>query len=785
VEEKNMKSIVNTWGKLRIVIGFFTLVIAFGVVFASFSAQAKAKKSKKTQAVEEVVEVNSVAAASAVTGVSLVKSNAQRVVSLSFKQLGAWSSVNVKGADGSRTLSFSVRSDEMVVAAKLKLQYDYSPALIPELSHLRILLNERVATVEALPLGKNLGNNRDIDLDPRQFSDVNYLRFNLIAHYTRQCEDPFHSSLRLTLSDLGRLELTLAPKIVTNDLKFLPAPFFDKRDDAQLKLPFVFSANPAPGTLKAAGFVAAWFAMQAGARGAQFPALMNTLPDGNAVVFVGAGEKITGVESAPGPTLSVITHPVNPLAKLLVVTGSNEAELLRSARAIAMVSKSLAGASVTVSKEIEISPRKPYDAPAWVPLDRPVRFGELTRPEELRVQGWYPEVVRLNYRLAPDLFTWRTPGVPLNLKYRYTRLPEHKSSSLNISLNNDFIHALPLNMPLKNGEDSNRLNLVGSDYMSKRSDLLFLPPYALAGRDQLQLSYFFDILKHGECQNMPPENLQGAIDPESTLDFSIFPHYTALPNLAYFANIGFPYTRLADLSETAVIMPDRPNASEISVYLALMGRMAESTGYPGLRHTLLMAAEIDSVADKDLLVIGSANSQALMSKWADRLPLVQVNGERRVREPDATWLPPYRWEQKDVHFVPQPKGELNLMGGGDLATLMAFESPLKAGRSVVLVHADKAFDLQKVTDALTDVERVGTIKGDLAVFQEKELSHVKVSATYYVGSLSLLSRLQWLFADHPMWVGIIAVLVCILLGVAAYRPLRNLIARRAKSKAKS
>lgn len=762
-----MKLFLNSGRMMRTVAGLLIFVLTVG---AGFAAQSKTKKSKKTQVVEEVVDV------------SAPKAPTQRVVTLSFKQMGAWSAVNVKGADGSRTLSFSVRADEMVVGAKLKLLYDYSPALIPELSHLRILLNERVATVEGLPQGKNLGNSREIDLDPRQFGDVNYLRFNLIAHYTRQCEDPFHSSLWLTLSDLGRLELTLAPKVLTNDLKYLPAPFLDKRDDAQLKLPFVFSATPVPGTIKAAGLVASWFAMQAGNRTAQFPALLNTLPEGNAVVFIGPGEKVAGLESPAGPTLSVVTHPNNPLAKLLLVTGGTEAELLRSARAIALISKTLAGATLTISKETEVTPRKPYDAPAWVPLDRPVRFGELARPEELRVQGWYPEVVRLNYRVAPDLFTWRSAGVPLDLKYRYTRLPEHKSSSLNVSLNNDFIHALPLNIPLQNPNDTNRLNLVGSDNLSKRTDLLFLPPYSSTGRDQLQLSYFFDILKHGECQNMPPENLQGAIDPESTLDFSAFPHYVAMPNLAYFSNIGYPFTRLADLSETAVVMPDRPNPNELGLYLAIMGRLGEATGYPVLRHSLITATEIDTMADKDLLVIGSANSQALMSKWADRLPFVQVNGERRVREPDATWLPAYRWEQKDVHFVPQPKGELNLIGSGDLATLMAFESPLKSGRSVVVVHADKAFDLQKVTDVLTDIERIGLIKGDLAVIQEKDVNHVKASATYYVGSLSWTNRLQWLFADHPMWVGIIAVLMCILLAVAGYRPLRYLLARRAKAK---
>jgi hypothetical protein len=754
--------------KPRLTLGLAALAVTLCCTLLSFTTQAKTKTPKSKAVIEEVIDSNSAPVAK------------NRVVSLSFKQLGAWSSVNLRGADGSRTLNFSIRADEMVVGAKLKLLYDYSPALIPELSHLRILLNERVAMVEGLPQGKHLGNAREIDLDTRQFSDINFLRFNLIGHYTRQCEDPFHSSLWLTLSDLGRLELTLAPKATTNDLKYLPAPFFDKRDDATLKLPFVFAGKPSPGTIKAAGIVASWFGIQAGNRGAQFPTSLSTLPEGNAVVFIQGGEKIAGVETVAGSTLSIATHPSNPLAKLLIVTGSNDAEMLRSAQAIALVSKALVGQSLVITKETDIAPRKPYDAPAWVPIDRPVRFGEIARPEELRTQGWYPEVIRLNYRVSPDVFTWRTAGVPLNLKYRFTRLPEHKASSLNVSLNNDFIHALPLNYAYKNPDEINKLNLTGSDNVSKRSDLLFIPPYAVGGRDQLQLGYFFDILKHGECQNMPPDNLQGAIDPESTLDFSAFPRYAALPNLAYFSNIGFPFTRMADLSETAVVMPDSPNPHELGVYLTLMGRMGEATGYPVLKHTTVTAADIDKVADHDLLVIGSANSQTLLSKWADKLPLVQINGERRVREPDATWMPTYRWEEKDVHSSTQSKGNLNLSGSGDLTTMMAFESPLKGARSVVLVHADKPADLQKVTDVLTNVERVGGIKGDLVVFNEKDLNHAKVSPTYYVGALPLLDKFQWFFSDHPLLVGLVVLLVCLFVAIMAYRPMRRLLIRRAK-----
>jgi cellulose synthase (UDP-forming) len=53
-----------------------------------------------------------------------------------------------------------------------------------------------------------------------------------------------------------------------------------------------------------------------------------------------------------------------------------------------------------------------------------------------------------------------------------------------------------------------------------------------------------------------------------------------LPNLSFFASSGFPYTRMADLSGTAVVLPERPNAVEISAFLELVGRLSSQVGHP-------------------------------------------------------------------------------------------------------------------------------------------------------------------------------------------------------------
>src|SRR5262249_39660475 len=82
-------------------------------------------------------------------------------------------------------------------------------------------------------------------------------------------------------------------------------------------------------------------------------------------------------------------------------------------------------------------------------------------------------------------------------------------------------------------------------------------------------------------------------------------HFTELPNLTYFINSGFPFTRMADLSETAVVLPSQPSSMEISAFLNLMGELGSWTFQPVNRVTVLRATELSEPVDKDLLVIGT------------------------------------------------------------------------------------------------------------------------------------------------------------------------------------
>ncbi len=470
---------------------------------------------------------------------------------LTFADLGALDPLQLSGTDGQNGVPFSVRGDEVVTGAILHLIYSYSPALLPNISQLKVLVNGEVAATLPVPREQaGILVARDVSIDPRFITEFNHLNVQLIGHYTQQCEDPSNSTLWATVSNASSLDLTYASLDSKPDLAALPLPFFDRRDVRRLELPFVFAQKPSAQSLEAAGAVASWFGSLAGYRGAVFPAQIDNVPlSGNAVVFATMDQRPTGVKipDISGPTIAVVDREAPARGRLLLVMGRNDAELKTAAKALGIGQNAFSGQSTTVTQLNDLAPRKPYDAPNWLPTDRPVRFGELADARDLSVTGFNADAVRVNLRVPPDLFMWQTKGVPVDLGYRYTVRPAPDRTTLNISVNDGFVQALRIPAASTSTFDLARyFSRVLPDKTAGARHEVYLPPLLLTPRAQLRLHFFYDYPKTGECQGRVLDNVVGSIDPNSTIDLSGFPHYMALPDLAAFANGGFPFTRMAD-----------------------------------------------------------------------------------------------------------------------------------------------------------------------------------------------------------------------------------------------
>ncbi|MFM1981186.1 MAG: hypothetical protein RLZ68_2451, partial [Pseudomonadota bacterium] len=80
------------------------LFLAIALALTGSTVAAKAKKSKSEVMITEETET------------SASTTREYRQVTLSLKQLGAWSSLQLRGVDGTQSLVFPIRSDEVVVS---------------------------------------------------------------------------------------------------------------------------------------------------------------------------------------------------------------------------------------------------------------------------------------------------------------------------------------------------------------------------------------------------------------------------------------------------------------------------------------------------------------------------------------------------------------------------------------------------------------------------------------------------------------------------------------------
>jgi hypothetical protein len=701
---------------------------------------------------------------------------ATREVRLTFADLGA-GAMSLQGVLSSAGLNFGIRRDEVVVGAALHLRVTYSPALLQELSHLRVALNGQ--TLAALPLVKaDAGHEveRAVSLDPRLFSDYNHLQLDLIGHYTAECEDPQHSSIWARLSRDSDVTLTLRPLELRDDLALLPAPFFDAHDNRRLVLPIVLPAGASRDMVRSAGLAASWFGMQADYRSARFPVSFDALPAQHALVFATNATRPAQLElpAVQAPTVSVLDQPGRPNLKLLVFQGKDDAQLRQAVEGVVLGSTVLSGSSASVAA-VSYGRRSAYDAPRWVRADRPVKLGELIDdPGQLQGQGVAPAPMQVNLRLPPDLFTWNRTGVPVDLKYRYTAPAARDNSVLTVSINNQLLRSYRL-PPEADSQGGGRflVPLLQSDGTRETRGLL-IPAFQLASNNQMQFQFSMDFHREAMCKEVFIDNTRESLDPDSTVDVSSFPHYTALPNLALFANAGFPFTRYADLGETGIVLPDASDLAALEQLYFVLGRLGRQTGAVALAYRLLDTKEALGARDLDLLVLSGPQSNELLERWSGKTALVFRKAGRDYRDLEPARSALSAAGLNEANAAPR----VLIQAGGSLAALMSFESPVSGSRTVVALAGSDAAAADHLVGALEDESKVPLIRGELAVLRNDTIQSYQGGDLYYVGSLSWWQWLWFHFSQHALILTFTLLAAAVVVGLFFYGWLQRLASKR-------
>jgi len=690
---------------------------------------------------------------------------------LTFKDLRVQSPIRLQGTRGEMGIPFGMRANQVVTGANLTLNFAYSPALLGDISQMVILLNGEVAHTIRLDRANAGAQTITIPVNPALFlPGDNQLNIRFLGHYARDCEDPFHSSLWASISnvrsyfDLQVQTLPLAPSLAR-----LPAPFFDKYDVTPLKLPFVFAGSPSNAELESAASVSSWFGGMASYRGYSFKPLFNQLPRGNAVVFLTPNRKIAGLDVAiNSASVAVVRNPVDEYGYLLLVMGRDERELKLAAAAIASGKAMFGGQQVSVNG-VRIPSYPRYSAPRWLRTDRPVRLGEIVDPRTLEGMGLPPGPLATAFRVAPDLFFWPRNGATLNLSYRYPNAPwlDRKASRLDMSLNGQYLRTLPV------AGDGWLSGLTGegksaaTSFTSKAS--VVLPRYNLFGQNQLVADYNLIIADKKKCQGTLPDNVRVSILPYSTIDLTSAYHALRMPDLATFANAGYPFTIRPDLAETAVIVSRQPSGATVEAFLQLMGRFGDATGAPATGLTVTRDADEDGVSRKDIIVLGET-SLAQLGQLFGNAPVRFQDGRLQVAQRSV--LARVFGGNSPFDRAPDEASAL-LYDTNSFTGIVSFQSPLESGRTVIALLASDTLNLPAMVEGLADVKINAQVQGDLSVVDGDGMSSFAVGSGYWVGELPIWMRIAYWFSQHPVLMALSGVVVALLISGPAYMFLKR------------
>ena len=688
---------------------------------------------------------------------------------VSVAQMGQTNGILLTGGQLQSGIVFTLPSDEVITNARLNLSLKVSQALAARNTSLQLMLNGQPLGTLPLSASDNASEDYQLDIPAAMVVSSNNLSFKINDADQLLCERDSASQYQVTILPKTTLSLEGQQLNIGNVLRNFPRPFIDPLRMTPSVVPMVFGQAVSPGEVSAAAIVSSWMGIQTDYRGISFPVLRNELPEKNGILFARPGEMVAGIAipKVTGPVLQIIDNPVNPVYKLMLVIGKTDDELRQAAWRLTQPLSVDVPSLAVAAQTLPVS--KPYDAPRWINTDRPVRLSDLLRKDQsMTTTGIWHDALRVNFRAAPDLFLWDGDTLPVQLNYRFpseTWIDEDKSF-LNVGLNGTFLRNLSVN---KVGLLENIWHRLGGD-ARQESYTLKLDPYLIYGDNQLQLYFNIKPKDDAPCSVLTNNNIKSRIEDNSFIDLSHTRHFTLLPNLSYFVGASFPFTRLADYSQTVLMLPSMPGNAEISTLLEMAGRSGNATGV-ALTHNSVMfgipagGTSLGRLQHSDVLAVSTLSQSAFNQAMLQGTPY-EVNGHTLgVKEP--TLLDNLRGWLTGDWYRQAVDADRYFSSNEDWRGFISYGSPWNDERVVVMTLATDDAQLSRLHHDLTSQRINAGIRGDTAIItDENGIRSFRVGAQFPSGQMPWYMMVIWYANQHAVVLALLALLFSVLVGLS-------------------
>ena len=446
-----------------------------------------------------------------------------------------------------------------------------------------------------------------------------------------------------------------------------------------------------------------------------------------------------------------------PATVRLIVSGDTDADVLTASRVLAEMDDRLNRATqVNALQRQRSEPAQGLLPSRFLVPQRRYRFDSIGEGATFRSSGTFRHT--LDFDLPPDFHVPESASFKLYLDFGYGA-QMGPGSSLNLLLNDQLIHGIPLDQPGGQSFRAYRLDVPARQLRGGSNTLAF--EVALRAPQSPQ-----------PCTWVSPEHLVFKLHDTSSLELPAAGSAAVLPDLGLMADTGYPYLQTGETAPVNLYLADRALSG---VGLTLAGKLAQAAGIP-LQGLVLADWPRDTPAAGNHLLIGTPDAlpKALFRDWSAALGRSQRWPYRTLND----WRALINGDELALEGHVEQRGAL-----GDGALLAALANPAGGG-TVSVVTADSNARLVDSVDALIQPQVWGQLRGDLAAWRDREspVHTLQVSGGYVVGDPDQPVNTLRLWLSNNPWYWAIGVLAVVTL--AAWLLYRLLLRRNRRQQAK-
>jgi cellulose synthase operon protein B len=642
----------------------------------------------------------------AVFGLSLVNHAHAETINIALQNLTADASMELHCVADSRDISLPIPERWALKQAVLNLRYVFSSSLKPEISQLRVRLNNTVIAQERLmpqSTAPSLSIQLPVEMIKTGYNTITVqVAQNSSDNHCGVCTPDLWTIVNLQESSV-QIDYSLKP--VKLSLSELSGFIFDPRLMPHGQANIVLT-DRSETNVTLAGVVASGIARRFDYRKVKF-SVSSDFKTGVDNVLIGRRDDILKqfekyalpLDKVEGGYLKLAHLPtttgeVDTNHSLLIVTGETEEAVRMAALTFANLTFELPGSDeakifgfsmpeiVKYSGRESLTPGVTYDL-------RTLNFKTQTFVGSNAGSG------AIRFRLPADFNIRPNQYVKLALNFSYGA-GLRPGSSFVLTVNEKKIRAIALDSPAGNFIENYNIEIPSYVFKPGSNVIELLPKLQSTATN---------------CEDIQADSLFLTIFENSTLIFPDMPRMVEMPKIELFMHNGFPFTRWPDGAETTVVLAGKDDRL-LAASLNLLGLATQRNGFP------LFGVQFSYVppAKGDLIAVGALND--IPAQLLKSAPLSIDQGKSSIPYPVI-----HGWDaERSVSHSTQKSS----LGNGKVL-LMESQSPYEAGRTAMMLVGERPEDILAASEALLDPVTQGKVSGDLVLI-EPHLPEAKVSA---------------------------------------------------------